>query len=46
MDRGFISAEQHAALIVDDDLTRLMAELQRRALAVQATAAAPDYSRT
>lgn len=46
MDRGFISAEQHAALIVDDDLTRLMAELRRRALAVQATAAAPDYSRT
>ncbi len=46
MDRGFISAEQHAALIVDDDLTRLMAELQRRALAVPATAAAPDYSRT
>ncbi len=46
LDRGFISAEQHAALIVDDDLPTLMAELQRRALSSKAASPASDYSRT
>ena len=44
-DRGFLSPEQHAALLVDDDLPRLMAELKRRALDAQAAPPA-DYSRT
>ena len=44
-ERGFISPEQHAALIVDDDLPRLMKTLQTQALAARAAPAA-DYSRT
>lgn len=44
-ERGFISPEQHAALIVDDDLPRLMKTLQTQALAARSAPAA-DYSRT
>lgn len=46
LERGFLSAEQHAALLVDDDLPRLMEALRLRALAVRAAAAKTDYSRT
>jgi uncharacterized protein (TIGR00730 family) len=45
LDRGFLSPEQHAALLVDDDLPRLMRALHERALAAR-TAPAADYSRT
>lgn len=45
LDRGFLSPEQHAALLVDDDLPRLMRALKERALAAR-TAPAADYSRT
>jgi len=44
-DRGFISPEQHAALIVDDDLPRLMKTLREQALAARAAPPA-DYSRS
>jgi len=46
LERGFLSAEQHAALLVDDDLPRLMEALRLRALAVRGAAAKTDYSRT
>ena len=45
LDRGFLSPEQHAALLVDDDLPRLMQGLHERAVAAQSAAAA-DYTRT
>ena len=45
LERGFLSPEQHAALIVDEDLPRLMQTLKRQALAAQ-TAPAADYTRT
>ena len=45
LDRGFLSPEQHAALLVDDDLPRLMRALKERALAARAAPAA-DYTRT
>ncbi len=45
LDRGFLSAEQHAALVVDDDLPRLMQALRTQALAARSGVAA-DYSRT
>lgn len=44
-DRGFISPGQHAALIVDDDLPRLMKTLREQALAARAAPPA-DYSRS
>ncbi len=46
LDRGFLSPEQHAALLVDDDLPRLMDALRTRALVVRASAAPSDYSQT
>lgn len=42
-DRAFISDEQHAALLVDDDLPRLVTRLREAALASRGAA---DYSRT
>jgi uncharacterized protein (TIGR00730 family) len=44
-DRGLISPEQHAALIVDDDLPRLMKTLREQGLAARAAPPA-DYSRS
>lgn len=44
--RGFLSAEQHDALIVDDDLPRLLDALRTRALAAKASYWPADYSRT
>lgn len=46
LDRGFLSPEQHEALLVDDDLPRLLETLRTRALAVRASAAPSDYSQT
>jgi len=45
LDRGFMSAEQHAALLVDDDLPRLMRAVRERAVTGQSAPAA-DYTRT
>ncbi|MBM3388974.1 MAG: TIGR00730 family Rossman fold protein [Betaproteobacteria bacterium] len=41
-ERGFISPEQHAALIVDDDLPRLMKTLKEQALAARVATPSAD----
>lgn len=47
LNRGFLSAEQHAALIVDNDLDRLMDRLKVAAVTARNTAAqAADYTKS
>jgi uncharacterized protein (TIGR00730 family) len=46
LESGFLSPEQHAALLVGDDLPRLLAQLKERALAARAASPRGDYSRT